>query len=171
MESIFSYVAFVKEQAEFHERKAVEHQRTKREWLHKTTAKKFRGLESAMEELQQATILRRPAGINPLALSPSDVSGLPDDLLKQLLNRPENDPLETDIVDIVNGSGGTLLIDHIIIRLYNRTGVVHDRTQLVSKIHRMNKKRLIFSAPGKKGVYTTIPPTDAQHMEIEDQPP
>jgi len=171
VESIFNFAAFVKEQAEFHERKAKEFQRTKREWLHKTTAAKFRALEHELDELRQATILRRPEGINPLALSPADVSGLPPELLQQLLNRPENDRLETDIVDIINGSGGTLLIDHIIIRLYSRTGVVHERTQLVSKIHRMNKKRLIFSVPGKKGVYTTIPPTDSQHMEIEEQSP
>jgi hypothetical protein len=171
VESIFGFIDFVNTQAAFHERKAIEYQGNKREWLHKRTAETFRALQRDIEGLRVATILRRPAGINPLAVSQNDISGLPPEVLQQLLNRPENDRLESEIVDIINGAGGTLLIDHIIIGLYKRTKVAHERAQLVSKIYRMNKKGLIYSAPGKKGVYTTIPPSNAAHANMEEPPP
>ncbi len=168
MESIFAYLDFVNKQAEFHEKKIVEFQGNKRAWIHKTTARNFRGLQKEIENLRSATIIRKPNGINPLALSANDVSGLPPALLDQLLNKPEQDSLETEICDIINGAGGTLLIDHIIIGLFKRTGTVHDRPQLVSKFHRMNKKDLIFSVPGKKGVYTTIKPSHPHNHQPED---
>jgi hypothetical protein len=171
MESIFGYADFVNKQAEFHEKKVEEFQGNKRAWVHKTTARSFRGLQKEIENLRSATIIRKANGINPLALSPNDVSGLPPALLEQLLNKPEQDSVETEICDIINGAGGTLLIDHIMIALFKRTGMIHDRPQLVSKIHRMNKKDLIFSVPGKKGVYTTIKPSHPHnHHQPEDIP-
>lgn len=172
MESIFKYADFVNDQATFHERKALELKGKRAGWFHKKTGETFRGLHHEIEGLRSATILRRQSGINPFALTPNDVSGLPDDLLQQLLNRPENDRLESEIVDIINGAGGTLLIDHIIIGLYKRTQEVHERALLVSKIHRMSKKGLVYSSPGKKGVYTTIQPSGPhqQHADVEEPP-
>jgi hypothetical protein len=166
LETIFNFLEFVNEQAAFHEKKAVENQgNSKRAWRHKETAKTFRGLANEIDSLRHAIILRKPKGINPLALTTADVDGLPVELQKQLVNRPENDKVETDVVSIINDAGGTLLLDHIIIQLFRRTAVIHDRATLVSKIYRMNKKGLVFSAPGKKGVYTTIQPSEEEAAE------
>jgi hypothetical protein len=167
MESIFEYVGFVNEQVEFHTRKAQEFHGHKRERLHKKTAERFRGLLAQIEMLQSATILRQIPGSNPLAITTADVKDLPPDLLKQLVNLPDHDRLENDIVDIINGAGGTLLLDHLLITLFKRTGEIHLRAQLVSKLYRMNKKGLIY-ATSKKGVYTTIPPEqDAGENSLE----
>lgn len=171
MESIFSYLDFVNAQAVFHERKAQEFQGSKRERLHKNTGEQFRGLQAAIEELRNATILRQLPGANPLALTSADVKDLPPDLLKQLVNLPESDKLETDIVDIINEAGGTLLLDHLLITLYKRTKEIYQRPLIVSKLYRMNKKGLVFST-SKKGVYTTILPSKSDDLipagDLED---
>lgn len=173
MESIFDSLEFVKEQESFHEKKAQELQGDKRGPRHKNTAEKFAALRRQIELLQDATILRQIPGANPLAITTADVKDLPPELLKQLVNLPESDKLESDILEIINGAGGTLLLDHLLITLYKRTGEIHQRPLLVSKLYRMNKKGLVFSST-KKGVYTTIRPTqeDAEQIEIEidDEP-
>ena len=167
MQSIFDYLEFVNKQAAFHEQKAQEFQGDKRHWLHRKTAERFHGLASQIESLKKATILRQVPGANPLALTSGDVEGLPPELLEQLVNLPDSDKLEAEIVEIINQAGGTLLLDHLLISLFRRTGEVYQRHLLVSKLYRMNKKGLVFST-SKKGVYTTIRPLEADKGDIED---
>lgn len=161
MDRIFRYLDFVNEQATFHERKALEFKGQNRERPHRITADKLRGLAAEIESLRNATILRLKPGEDPLSLNPIDVKGLPEELLAQLVNLPDSDKLETEIVQIINEAGGTLLLDHLLIALYRRTGEVHQRSQIISKLYRMSKKRLVFSSPVKKGAYTTIPQIDS----------
>lgn len=168
MESIFDYLDFVNKQIAFHDQKAIEYHGTKREWAHKKTANKFQGLKAEIEGLRGAVILRQPEGRNPLALAPADVKDLPPELIEQLVNLPDNDKLENDILEIINDAGGTLLLDHLLIALYKKSGEIHQRNLLVSKLYRMNKKGLVFSAPAKKGAYTTIKPAD-EEGDIDDQ--
>ena len=96
---------------------------------------------------------------NPLALTSADVAGLPDDVIKEL-NISESDKLELSIIELVNGAGGTLILDKIIAGLHWMTGETHQRVTLTSKLYRMGRKGLIFSVPKKKGVYTTVRPED-----------
>ena len=97
-------------------------------------------LDRYLEKLESATVIFNPRGLNPLALSRRDVEGLPEQLLEQLINVPEDDDLESFIVEIINDCGGTLVLDHLLIQLYQRTGEVHQRQSIVSKLYRMTKK-------------------------------
>jgi hypothetical protein len=169
MKTIFEYVDFVNKQFTFHVEKAEEFQGTKRGWAHKTTAQRFQGLREAIEALKKVKFLEPPEGLNPLALSPEDIKDIPPELRSQLVNLPDSDKLESDVIDIINGAGGTLLLDHILLALYRRTGEIHQRTLLVSKLYRMNKKGLVFSSPAKKGAYTTIRPPEEEDGGIDEQ--
>lgn len=169
MTTILKMLPFVKQQADFHHKKAEEFQRSARGTLHKKTADKFDELVAAIEELRTATILVQKPGENPLLITSADVQGLPPELMDQLVNLPDNDKLENDIIDLINSAGGTLLLDHILIGLYRRSGEIHQRNLIVSKLYRMNKKGVVFSSPLKKGAYTTIKPENDKEGDIEIQ--
>lgn len=181
---LLKHGSFVKSQIDYYDRMAVKNRSDpKRLELYSGIAQQLRSLLADIEgarELNATTpesLEANSSGLlsklphnffaNPLALTSADVAGLPDDVIKEL-NISESDKLELSIIELVNGAGGTLILDKIIAGLHWMTGETHQRVTLTSKLYRMGRKGLIFSVPKKKGVYTTLRPETANN-ENHDQ--
>lgn len=160
MSILAKHVGFVNEQIEFH-RKMVEKfgSTTFRAKLHQTTADKFQALaadlESADRELDAPrTTPKAPASGIQLSLSLDDIEGLPDELISEL-SLSDADKTEFAIVNAIEEARGIISLDKLLIALYRKTGEVHKRTSLYSRLARMAQKNSIYYVPGKKGVYST----------------
>ena len=175
MKSIQKHIPFVKEQITHYDRMTAKFRSDPNKTKYTEVAKNLRALLSDMEDCQaqeglshtaeplanqdfSAMSAKLPANFfsNPLALLPNDYIGVDKDFLEQL-NITESDKLESTIVDLINAGGGTLVLDKILLGLYHLTGEKHQRVQMTSRLYKMAKKKLVFSVPKKKGVYTTIP--------------
>jgi len=173
MNILDNLLEFVNSQLIFH-RKAIEKHADdpRRRRLHSITAAKFEELLAAMKEAA-ARLDATPAPVapeaSPLELNPEDLIGLPSELLAQL-NITESDKLDGAIVEIIASSGGTMLLDKLLIALYKRTGEIQQRNQLISRLYRLSKKGKVFSVPKKKGFYTTIRPEHTEeHADKEEE--
>lgn len=98
---------------------------------------------------------RLPLGFldDPYNLAPTDITGLPEEVIAEL-NISPSDKTDAIIIDLIKMAGGTLILDKIIAGLAHLTGEVHQRSALTARLYRMAKKGLIQSVKGKKGVYT-----------------
>lgn len=182
MESLLSYLDFVNSQAAYHDRQAQKLSATSsnKSSLHAEHAEKFRQLALALSRAQERIdnppetnstpspgsplLSELPDGeaakaifANPLSITPDHLIGLPENIVQQL-NITETDRFEANVVNLINTAGGTMLLDNILIGLYLMTKEVHQRQPLSNKLYRMARKEMIFSVPGKKGVYTTKKP-------------
>lgn len=128
--------------------------------LHTTTAEKFHALVSDLEssdKLLDSPTSKKLAAQKPsmqLTLSFEDIDGLPPELVKEL-SFSDNDKTEITIANIIEEAGGIISLDKLLIALYKKTGEIHKRSSLYSKLSRMANKELIHYVPGKKGVYST----------------
>ena len=73
----------------------------------------------------------------------------------QELSLSDGDKTEFAIVNVIEEAGGIISLDKLLIALYKKTGEIHKRNSLYSKLSRMASKNLIYYVPGKKGVYST----------------
>jgi hypothetical protein len=105
------------------------------------------------------------SGRRKILLSLEDIKDAPKELLEEL-NLSDTDKQEMLIEAILNDAGGTLSLDKILVELYKRTGQVHKRNVVISRLYRMGNRGLIYSLPGKKGVYSTyeISPQDVKRL-------
>ena len=88
---------------------------------------------------------------------PSDLGNifeLPPDLRKEL-SVAKADELEDQLVIVINACGGTASLDQILVGLFRKFGISQKRRFIQNKLYRMT---MIWSVPGKKGVYTTEEP-------------
>jgi hypothetical protein len=160
--SLTSYVEFVKQQARFHESRAKRKDiasAPERQRLHLETAKKFNSLAADLELGQQAldtVAAQKQEGSSPrqLSLLPEDIKDLPEELLQQL-SISEGDRTEFLIFSLVERAGGVLSLDKILIELWKKTGEIHKREKLTSRLYRMTNKGTLFNVSGKKGAYST----------------
>jgi hypothetical protein len=99
------------------------------------------------------------------SLSPNDLSDLPPELLAELSDsaRGEVDPL----IQIIRERGGTATLDDILIDLYRKHREIGKRNVIANKLYRLTKRKLCWSVPGKKGIYT-IAPLDAGDDETAE---
>jgi len=84
-----------------------------------------------------------------------DLKDLPEELLRQLPSA-RMDELEREIVDLVGEVfDGVASVDEIFVGLFRKTGVIHDRRKLSSKLYRMvnTKPPHLESVPKRRGVY------------------
>lgn len=187
MENIPTHIIFVKDQIRHYEKMVYEKRgNPKGQAVYVAVLSSFKSLLSDLEialTSPQSTLsaqngmapvildadisAKLPLGFfdQPLAMTASDLFGLPDSVKKELA-LTESDKLEILIVNLINLAGGTLILDKIITGLFHLTGEVHQRTALTGKLYRMNKKGLVFGVPKKKGAYTTTKPTD---MDVDDE--
>lgn len=89
---------------------------------------------------------------------PEDLSGLPEELLKQLsesVTKDSTDPL----IEIIKDRGGSANLDEVLIDLYRKHSEIAKRTQISNRLFRLAKRKRIWKVPGRKGVYTTTPPS------------
>lgn len=93
-----------------------------------------------------------------------DLSDLPAELVDEL-SLTKVDELEHQIVTVINACDGVANIDQILVGLYRKFKVTQKRRFLQNKLYRMMKSDVIFSVPGKKGLYST------EEQELEDDQP
>ncbi len=160
MSILAKHLAFVKDQAEFHDKMVEKFSAASfRGSLHKSTAEKFRALYVDLEGADKAldspsTQVQVPSKGIQLSLSVNDIEGLPEELLSEL-SLTDADKTEFAIVNAIEEGGGIISLDRLLIALYKKTGEVHKRTSLYSRLARMANKNAIYYVPGKKGVYST----------------
>lgn len=166
MSKLQNLLPFVKGQAAFHRKMSLSQGLTsnpKRQALHRDLADQFGELIDAITEaIETLSSIPAPSSPenNPLELNPEDLAGLPPELLSQL-SVTESDKLDGMIVDIIKSSGGSMLLDKLMIALFKRSGEIQQRPQLISRLYRLSKKGKVFSVPKKKGVYTTDRPLES----------
>ncbi len=102
-----------------------------------------------------------------LNLLPSDLDGLPEELINEL-NLSDSDKQEFEILGSLEKAGGVLTIDKLMIQLYRDTGKINNRKALAAKLYRMTQKNLIKSNPEKRGAYEIVSCEDNEHDEVED---
>ena len=91
---------------------------------------------------------------------PSDLGNifeLPPDLRKEL-SVAKADELEDHLVTVINACGSTASLDQILVGLFRKFGISQKRRFIQNKLYRMT---MVWSVPGKKGVYTTDKPKDS----------
>ncbi len=158
MSILAKHITFVNEQSNFHQKMAEKSGRsTFRGNLHVTTAEKFKSLSADLDNadklLDSPAQEHAPKRHSQLSLSIEDIEGLPDELLREL-SLSDADKTEFAIVNVIEESGGIISLDKLLIALYKKTGEIHKRSSLYSKLSRMANKNLIYYVPGKKGVYS-----------------
>lgn len=163
MSILAKHQSFVNEQADFHDRQ-VQKVGGPTSWrgnLHKSTAEKFRSLASDLEaadaQLDAGPAVaaeRKPVKPLQLSLSFEDVEGLPQELIDEL-SISEADRTEFHIINAIEEAGGVISLDRLLIALWKRTGEVHKRANITSRLYRMAQKNTVYSVPGKKGLYST----------------
>ena len=160
MDIVAKYAPFVNDQIELQGRMANRY--ALQEWRrdrHLTTQGIFRSLLDDLVLVQSRLndIPEKPKPTNVLrnvTLTMEDIEGLPAELMQEL-SISEADRLEFSIVGIINEAGGLLSLDKIIIGLFKKTGEVHKRSNMTSRLYRMIQKGLIYSVPYRKGIYST----------------
>jgi hypothetical protein len=105
-------------------------------------------LVAELDELRRAT--------QPVPETYGDLSDLPPSLLKELSGIKADD-LEQQLFTIIK-SGDEVELDAILIELWRRFKVEQTRKFLQNKLWRMAQKGMIWTVPGKKGVYTATKP-------------
>lgn len=93
-----------------------------------------------------------------------DLSDLPPALLSEL-SKTRTDDLEEQIYAIVTAEDGVTDIDTILIGLFRKFEVIQTRRFIQNKLYRMTQKHLLHSVPGKKGTYSTLPPTETEQPD------
>jgi hypothetical protein len=172
---------FVKEQAAYHDRQAIRFRSDpKKLRQHTEIAETFRAIIAAIErDATNPTSLAvnvaasatpdRPPPVADLvaptspgpALTPADLDGLPAELLVEL-GISESESQDLLILNLVEAAGGVLSLDKLLIAIYRKTGEVHKRQKLTARLYRMTQKKLLYSVPRKKGVYSILPQPEAE---------
>lgn len=169
---LIQHIELVKDQLGFHERQAVKFEREHhRSLVHIRTAEGFRLLLADLIQLQDwqtahpnwMTAPTRKA--KRLALTWEEVEGLPKEVLDEL-SVTEADHAEFNIASAVRALGGVAALDRIIVYLYKEFGEIQKRAPLNQRLYRMTQKEMIYSVPGKKGVYSTDPMTEEEAAEL-----
>ena len=92
---------------------------------------------------------------NPESLSPFAVRLIPEDL-KDEISLTDTDKFEIDVLNLIDkAKGKRISINNLLIALKIHTGITYSRSNLNNRLYRMVKKDILFSVPGRKGLYTT----------------
>lgn len=84
-----------------------------------------------------------------------NLADLPEGLLKQI-PAARVDDLEREVIDLLReeleGAGS---VDEILVGLYRKSGVIHDRRRIAGKLYRMvnSSPQLLFAVEKRRGVY------------------
>jgi hypothetical protein len=171
MSILVKHVEFVNDQIVFHTKMAEKPDiKPFAKKLHITTKEKFEALSADLVEADKM-LDREPIDAQKtqpsfvrLSLTPDDLDGLPEELLKEL--SADTDHTDFAILNVVENAGGIISLDKLLIGLYKKTGQVHKRQSLTSRLYRMAQNKLIFSVPTKKGVYSSHPMTEEQASSL-----
>jgi hypothetical protein len=171
MSMLAKHLSLVKDQMDFHQRMATRFSENQhRRNLHRDT---HAGFEELLEDLEKADGLldqmgaesRRNTSLPRIALTPQDIEGLPDEVLKEL-SISEGDKTEFAILGLIEEAGGILSLDRLIVGMWRKTGEAHKRAALTSRLYRMAQKDLVYNVPTKKGVYASRPISEAEALKL-----
>ena len=135
--------------------------------LHLATAQEFRDLADALTETEKELeeLSQRPkvnsSSPSTLSITKQDLEDLPEQLIKEL-SISDSDLIEFMLYELAEDNGGMISLDQLLIGLYKKTGEVHKRASVTSRLYRMGQKGMIFSVAGKKGVYSTTQPSEEE---------
>jgi len=169
MSEIDKHIGFVNNQAAFHERQAERFSSDiRRVELHNSTVEKFNQLAAFLESQRQKIEADEPlrsSGVERLSLSWDEIEGLPEELLSEL-SISQSDKFDFHIVAAVDEAGGIASLDRLLVSLFKSTGEIIKREKLNSRIYRLIQKDMLYSVPGKKGVYSTRPIEEEVAVEL-----
>lgn len=120
----------------------------------------------SLKQFLESHVKEKPAS-NSLHLTPNDLIGLPEELIKEL-NISDSDKQDFFLMEVIEDLGGIASIDKIMIQAYRKNGEILERQKLSAKLYRMVSKDLIHSLPSKKGVYSLQPITEEEEQNMED---
>lgn len=161
------FVPFVKSQMEFHQRQADRFRSDKRRHeLHTGTGEKFSQLLEFLESSANTASSKSISG-NGTTLGWSELQGLPEELVKEL-SITESDKLDYSIAEIISQQGGVASLDRILVEIYRLSGEILKRQNLNARLYRMVQKGLIYSVPGKKGVYSSEEIPSDEVLDLAD---
>lgn len=102
------------------------------------------------EELLLNDILNNPESLTPFA-----ISSIPADL-KDEISLTDTDKFEIEVINLINkAKDKRMSLNNLLVALKLTTGIAHSRSTLNNRLYRMVKKDILFSVPGRKGLYTT----------------
>ncbi len=163
MEKLASHMEFVKSQIEFQQRQAARFaSEPRRSRLHLDSVERFKSLLADLEHLmnrinENPELLSVHSDVAPrLGLSWEEIHGLPQELLEEL-SISESDKTEFNISALITELGGVASLDRLLVALFRQSGEITKRAALNQRLYRMVQKELIYSVPGKKGVYSIHP--------------
>ena len=175
MSMLEKYSKFVKENHEFHDRRAREFERSSptRSKRHRETGGYHGAASSGFggtvdNRLLGATIpdaTPPPVKKSRLSLTEEEIVGLPHELIQEL-SLSAGDRAEFAILSLLEEADGPLTLDKLLIGLYRRTNEIHKRDKLTARLYRMAQKNLVYVFPGKKGLYALEPPAGSESQSV-----
>lgn len=119
------------------------------------------GFESTTQSVADDDALLADVLNNPENLTPFAVRSIPEDL-KNEISLTDTDKFEIDVLNLIDkAKNKRISLNNLLIALRITTGITYTRTILNNRLYRMVKKDMLFSVPGRKGLYTTN--RDVQH--------
>lgn len=144
-------VEFVKGQAQFHKEMVAKYDgNERRQKRHAETAILFDELADYLQTERSSDERETPIR---LALSWDEVEDLPPELIAEL-SVSDGDKTEFQILSAIEKLGGIASLDRILVELWRATGEVSKRAAITNRLYRMGGKGMLYSLPGKKGVYS-----------------
>ena len=84
-----------------------------------------------------------------------NLSDLPEELLKQI-PAVRVDDLEREVIDLLRDKlEGVGSVDEILVGLYRKSGIIHERRRIAGKLYRMvnSSPQLLLTVEKRRGVY------------------
>lgn len=157
---IEKYDLFIKDQISHQERAAVLNAEKQDEMRAHSYAERAKKLQEMWSEIQAVASSHPMPNIEAkFHLTPDELAGLPDELIKEL-GITDSDRKEYLLVELINKLGGITSINKLLVAIYNQTGEVEKRSRLVGRLYRMQNKGMIYTTPDRKGIYATQPIPD-----------
>jgi hypothetical protein len=166
------YAPFVKEQCDLQAKLARRY--AEEPWRHDLHVANLSTLKSLASDLvdmdEELARLNEEIGKNTpkqnsMVLTPKDLDGLPDEVMREL-SISDADRQEFAIIGLIDDAGGILSLDKIIVGIFRKTNEAVKRNALTSRLYRMAQKQLIFGVPLKKGFYATRPISESDARRI-----
>lgn len=110
--------------------------------------------EFATENITEEALLNDILN-NPESLTPFAISSIPADL-KDEISLTDTDKFEIEVINLINkAKDKRMSLNNLLVALKLTTGIAYSRSILNNRLYRMVKKDILFSVPGRKGLYTT----------------
>ncbi|MBI0134140.1 hypothetical protein [Snodgrassella sp. W8132] len=110
--------------------------------------------EFATENITEEALLNDILN-NPESLTPFAISYIPADL-KDEISLTDTDKFEIEVINLINkAKDKRMSLNNLLVALKLTTGIAYSRSILNNRLYRMVKKDILFSVPGRKGLYTT----------------